>query len=514
MNDVHPSQLQQLLTIGKEILAELDLDRVLIAAMDHLIEISGAERGIIVLFDAQSEPLFQTARRLEKKDIEHPKFEISRTIIEKVKTESKPIYLPNAMEDAALQKSKSVDLLRILSVICLPLVQDEQTFGVIYLDNRTVQGAFKPDIFAFVQSFTDFISLAAHHALECRRLHDRQQTLEDELRARCDFNAIIGHSPKMMQVLEVISQIADTNAPVLIEGESGTGKELVARAIHYNSQRRSQPLLCLNCAAFPENLLESEFFGHEKGAFTGAYKRHKGMFERADGGTIFLDEIDEMSPALQVKLLRVIQWGEFNPLGGDETRHCDVRVVAASKQALRGLVEAGRFRDELYYRLNVIRFKMPPLRERGEDILLLAEYFLARACKQMQKAIPPWSREAKQALQNYAYPGNVRELENIISRVAILCKGGSIELEHLPEEVRASHATTAVSEKAQARTFKQAKEKAVTDFERRYLQQILDECDGVISKAAQIAGMHTKNFHEKLNKYGIHAKKPIVAQSK
>jgi Nif-specific regulatory protein len=507
MNDATSPQLQQLVKVGKEILAELEVDRVLTAAMDHLIEISGAERGIIVLFDEHGESLFQTARRLEKKDIEHPQFEISRTIIKKAKAEGQPVYLPNAMEEAALQKSKSVDSLHILSVICLPLVHDEQTFGVIYLDNRTVQGAFKPETFAFVQSFTDFISLAAHHALACRRLHERQQALEEELRSRYDFNAIIGHSPKMLRVLEVISQVADTTAPVLIEGESGAGKELVARAIHYNSQRRSQPMLAVNCAAFPENLLESEFFGHEKGAFTGAFKRHKGMFERADGGTIFLDEIDEMSPALQVKLLRVIQWGEFNPLGGDETKHCDVRIVAASKKALRFLVEAGRFREELYYRLNVIRLEMPPLRERGEDVLLLAEYFLARACKQMQKEIPPWRREAKQALQNYSFPGNVRELENIVSRLAILSHGGAIALEHLPEEVLASRVAAATAE-TQPLTFKQAKEKAVADFERRYLRQLLEECGGVINKAAQRAGMHSKNFYQKLVKYGIQAQKP------
>lgn len=505
MNDATSSQLQQLLKVGKEILAELDLDRVLTAAMDHLIEISGAERGIIVLFDEQGEPLFQTARRLEKKDLEHPEFQISRTIIDKVKSARQPIYLPNAMEDAALQKSKSVDLLHILSVICLPLMQGEEIFGVIYLDNRTVQGAFKPDTFTFVQSFTDFISLAAHHVLECRRLHDRQQALEDELRTRCDFNAIIGHSPKMLQVLEMISQITDTTAPVLIEGESGTGKELVAQAIHHNSHRRDQPLLCLNCAAFPENLLESEFFGHERGAFTGAYKRHKGMFERADGGTIFLDEIDEMSPALQVKLLRVIQYGEFSPLGSDEIKHCDVRIVASCKQPLLKLAEAGKFRPDLFYRLNVFCIKMPPLRERNADILLLVEYFLESACRQMQKAVPQFSRAAKQALQAYSYPGNVRELENILRRAAILCRGDTIELEHLPEELRTSHL---IDEKGRSLSFKQAKEKAVADFERRYLQQVLDECRGVISKAAELAGMHTKNFHQKLVKYGIRARKP------
>jgi len=262
-------------------------------------------------------------------------------------------------------------------------------------------------------------------------------------------------------------------------------------------------LLTVNCAAFPDDLLESEFFGHEKGAFTGAFKSRKGKFEQANGSTIFLDEIDEMSPALQVKLLRVIQWGEFTPLGSDETRKRDVRIVAACKTPLKSLVESGKFREDLYYRLHVFCIKVPPLRERKEDIILLAEHFLKDAAIQMQKDLPKLSVIAKQTLQHYSFPGNVRELENIIRRAVILCKGKTIEPEHFPEEITKSSFQFEQDNASQFPTFKQAKQKIVDEFERQYLLRVLHESNGVIAKAAQLAGMHTKNFHQKLNKHNI-----------
>jgi Nif-specific regulatory protein len=506
MNESNTIPFQQLLKIGKEVLAEPEVNQVLVTSMDHLIEISGAERGIIILFNQEGESHFQTARNLEKKDIDRPEFEISRTIIENVKSEGKLVYLRNALKEKALQKSKSVSRLKILSVICLPLKHEGKVFGVVYLDNRTVQGRFLPKTSTLVESFADFISLAAHHALERNHWKKRELEFEEELRTRYDFDAIVGSSTKMMEVLDLISQVAETDATVLIEGESGTGKELVAQAIHFNSLRQDKPLLSVNCAAFPENLLESEFFGHEKGAFTGAFKQQKGKFELADGSTLFLDEVDEMSPTLQVKLLRVIQFGEFTPVGSQDTKRCDVRIIAASKPDLRKLVESGKFRDDLYYRLNLFQIKMPPLKERREDILLLAEYFLQNGCRQLKKEEPKLTPAVKQILQNYSYPGNVRELENVIHRAAILCRGEVIEPDHLPEELRKGQIKSTSEDGKTLLPFSDAKKRVVEDFERRYLQQVLEECNGVISRAAQLAGMHSKNFHEKLAKYGIKTK--------
>ncbi|MCB0753872.1 MAG: sigma 54-interacting transcriptional regulator, partial [Ignavibacteriae bacterium] len=343
--------------------------------------------------------------------------------------------LENALREKNLDKSKSVFRLKILSVICIPLIQQDKVFGIIYLDNRTIQGRFSQEINQIVVSFADFISLAAYHTMERNNWKKKHNALEEELRLRYNFDAIIGKSPQMVKVMEMISQVADTDATVLIEGESGTGKELTLKAIHFNSNRKDNPLLSINCAAFPENLLESEFFGHERGSFTGAYKQQKGKFELANKGTLFLDEIDEMSPALQAKLLRVIQFGEYAPIGSQTTKQCDVRIVAASKTDLKKLVESGKFREDLYYRINLFRINIPPLRKRPEDILLLAEYFLIDAAKRLNKEAQKFNPEAKQMLQNYTYPGNVRELENIIHRAVILCKTKLIKPEHLPDEI-------------------------------------------------------------------------------
>lgn len=496
------AQIEQVLKIGKQILAEPDLDQVLISSMDHLVEVSGAERGLIILYNADGESHIQTARNLDKKDINHPEFEISQTIIERVKSTGEPVYLKNAFEEKDLDKSRSVRNLKIISIICLPLKYNKHVFGVIYLGNRSILGRFTTETNELVESFADFISLAAYHAMERNNWKKKQETLEEELRLRYNFDSIIGTSPKMIKVLELISQVADTEATVLIEGETGTGKELVVRAIHYNSGRKEQGFISLNCGAFPENLLESEFFGHEKGAFTGAFKTKKGKFELADNGTLFLDEVDEMSPALQAKLLRVIQFGEFSPVGSEKVKKCDVRIVAASKSGLKKLVELGKFREDLYYRLNLFLIKIPPLRERGEDVLTLAEYFLIQTCKQLNKVELKFNFPVKKALQNYDYPGNVRELENIVHRSAILCRSKTITPEHLPEEMRSEDSNHEVS-KLTSLTFKEAKEKVISDFERNFIIQMLEENKGNISKTANQMGMHKKNLHEKLNKYNI-----------
>ncbi len=505
-SEIDPVAYQQMFQIGKDLIAEPDIDKLLNLAVDQVIEISGAERGMIILFDQTKEILFEAARKINKQDIEKPKFEISRTIIGNVQVTGKPICLKNAYEDPNLKTSKSVVRLKILSVICCPLMYMKKIFGVLYLDNRSLAGVFKPDKILFVKEFADFISLAAHRTLECKQLDSRIQELEHELRTQYDFEAIIGHSPKMIAILQTISQIADTDVTVLIEGETGTGKELVARSIHFNSLRKNKPLINMNCGAIPENLLESELFGYEKGAFTGAYKSHKGKFEQADGGTIFLDEVDEMSPALQVKVLRILQWGEFTPLGSDQSRQCDVRIVAASKVKLSDLIQKGTFRDDLYYRLNLIRIEMPPLRERPEDIPELARYFIAQAGKRYSKNVKDLSSEAQEVLKNYPFPGNVRELENIMSRSVLLCNEMTIKEKHLPPEILSDPSSHIHNNIDASIPFQEAKQRIIEDFERRYLQCVLNESGGIIRKAARIAGIHEKNFHSKLVKYGLRKK--------
>jgi len=310
------------------------------------------------------------------------------------------------------------------------------------------------------------------------------------------FNRIIGRNLQLLEVLRDASRIADTKATVLIEGESGTGKELIARAIHYESSRADKPMICINCGAVPENLLESEFFGYERGAFTGALKSYKGKFQAADGGTIFLDEVDEMPPALQVKLLRVLQRGEFTPLGTHEIRRSDVRIIAATNSNLKQLVAEGRFRDDLYYRLNVVYLHLPPLRERKEDLPLLIDRFLCQFCEQFNKSPLKLNKSTETLLMDYSYPGNIRELENIIQRAVLLCETDEILPEHLPCEFCNVGVT---DQRFAPLTFSEAREQ----FERIYFEKVLSESKGVIREAARRAGLDYKNFYMKLKCYGI-----------
>ena len=491
---------QRLLGIGKRLIAEPEIGLVLATGIDAAIELSGAERGLIILFDEGGQTLFETARKLKKEEIAHPEFEVSHTIINKVRSEGAPACYRNAMEDPTLGKSDSTARLKILSVICLPLIYEGKVFGVVYLDNRNVRGVFQPETCTFMQEFVDFISLAAYRALERKQLHNRVQALEGELRGKYRFEAIVGHHPKMVAILKLVSQIADTSATVLIQGESGTGKELIASALHYNSSRRDKPFIPVNCAAVPESLLESELFGHVRGAFTGAFKDKEGWFERADGGTIFLDEVNEMAPALQVKLLRILQTGEYSRLGSTEIRYCDVRVVAAAGRDLLQLVKEGKFRAEVYYRLNVIDIWLPPLRERKSDIPLLVQHFMKIYGTQYGKGCLRLSREAEGTLLSYDFPGNIRELENIIQRAVVTAEGQVIESLEL---LSGRAAVTVTSPTARISSFKLDKQRAVEAFERQYIIECLKATEGNISLAAQMAAMNFKNFHAKMRKYGI-----------
>ena len=433
--DLKSSQLKLILETGKHLLVEPDIGKILQISIDSIIEISKAERGLIILFEKRGKIIFETARNLDQEDIKNPKFEVSRTIIKKVREEGKAVFKKNAHEDPEFSLSKSTFRLRILSVIALPLKKDDEIFGVIYLDNRSIRGIFENEIFELVAEFCDYISLAAYSALEKKKLENKVSTLESELRTKYQLDAIIGHDPKILKVLDLVTKVAITNANILIHGESGTGKELVARAIHYNSKRKDKKILPINCAALPENLLESELFGHEKGAFTGATNNREGIFEYADGGTMFLDEISEMSLPMQAKLLRILQSGEYTTVGGTEVKQSDVRLVSASSKNIKNLVSKDLFREDLYYRINVIHLDLPPLRERRSDILILINHFLKIYQKQSGKEKLQLSRESEACLLNYDYPGNVRELENIVQRAVILTKGDLIEKDLLFEDL-------------------------------------------------------------------------------
>jgi DNA-binding NtrC family response regulator len=309
--------------------------------------------------------------------------------------------------------------------------------------------------------------------------------------------------PFMHKISALVARVADTDATVLVVGESGTGKELIARELHQQSSRRDAPFLAVNCGAISESLQETELFGHVRGAFTGAVEAKVGKFEAAEGGTLFFDEVSEMKPSLQVKLLRLLQSGEYAPVGMAHNRYGNVRVIAATNRDLTPLLETGAFRRDLFYRLNLIRIDLPPLRERRGDIPLLTDYFLSTFRAAHQKPHLDVSLEAREVLAQYAFPGNVRELENIVRRAVILCSASAIAPEDLPPEVRGARAALPGD---LVDTFHRAKARAVEEFEQAYLVAVLTACAGIVTRAAQRAGLSERYFHEKLKKYGISSK--------
>lgn len=322
--------------------------------------------------------------------------------------------------------------------------------------------------------------------------------LRNYLKDKYKFENIIGISFPMQKVFELIEKVADTSATVLITGESGVGKELVARAIHYNSSRRDSPLVVVNCGAIPETLLESELFGYEKGAFTGATGTRYGRFELASGGSMFLDEIGDMSFNLQVKLLRVLQEKTFERVGGSKTINVDVRIIAATNRVLEDLVKEGKFREDLYYRLNVVPIHLPPLRERKQDIPLLLNYFLERSNKINGAEIEGFSEDAMSVLMEYDYPGNVRELQNLVERIVVLKKKGVIDIEDLPEKIYEEHQKTAAR-----LDIEQGYDTLVSNFEKNLILQALQETNGVKSKAAQVLNINRTTLIEKMKRLGI-----------
>jgi two-component system response regulator PilR (NtrC family) len=352
----------------------------------------------------------------------------------------------------------------------------------------------------------DELKAKVRNALERRVLRQENVLLKRALRSASEFSNIIGRSPVMHAVFDLIETVAPTNSTILITGESGTGKELVARAIHFNSLRHERPFVALNCGALPETLLESELFGHVRGAFTGAAVNKKGLIETAERGTVFLDEISEMSPMMQVKLLRVLQERKFRRVGGVEETDADIRIIAATNRDLGRMVEEGKFREDLYYRINVIPVQLPPLRERKEDIPVLAEHFLAKYRTQMGKPPIGVSPDALQALETFDWPGNVRQLENIIERAVALERGPSIQIESLPLDVarRLPEPTSAaLPEEATLPESGVDLPRHLESQERDFVAQALRQAAGRHDKAARLLGISPRQFRYLLDKYAL-----------
>jgi transcriptional regulator with GAF, ATPase, and Fis domain len=490
---------------------ETNVDRLLENIMDTILEVAIGERGFLILIGEDGHLEFPVARHIDRVEIEDPAFESSRSIIESVIEKREAICLTSAMEDATFSAAASVQRLGLRSVVCVPLVSDERLVGAIYMDNSLVSGVFTEKDVALLNALGRQIAAGIEKALLFRKLERREEELARQIRGKYHFDEIVGSAPSLVNVLKLTAEVADTDATVLIQGESGTGKELIARAIHLNSRRAQKPFVALNCAAIPEHLLESELFGHVRGAFTGALDSKPGKFELADGGTLFMDEIGDMSMSLQMKILRVVQEREVERLGSNRPVRVDVRILAATNRDLRAMVREGKFREDLFHRLNVINIVLPPLRERPEDILPLAESFLAPQARELGREITGFSPGAIRCLTGYSFPGNVRELENMIKRAAILTRGSVVTEEHLPDYVRgaesASAAITPVTSQDLLEAKRRAREEAYERVERPFLEQALRRAGGQVSRAAAETGMNRVQFHGLLKKYGLDARK-------
>ena len=456
----------------------------------------GMQRGMISLLDRETgEVWLDVAHGVDIQGME-VSYAPGEGITGKVAQTGRPMAVANLGQEAHfLDRTGARRFINRsdLSFLCVPIVYDERVVGVLSADKAVLQVEDLDRELAMLSSIAELIAKSVHS----RALEEDNRRLRDMLgRSTITHPEIIGHSKVMQEVFGLIVQVADSNATVLINGETGTGKELVARAIHNRSPRRKGPLIQVNCAAMPDTLIESELFGHEKGSFTGAFHHRRGRFEEAHGGTIFLDEVGELSAAAQAKLLRVIQEKKFQPLGGSRVVSVDVRIIAATNRNLEQDVASGQFRADLYYRLNVFPLYLPPLRERGSDIILLADHFIMKYNKELGKSIKTISNAVLEAFLSHSWPGNVRELENCIERAVLLATGSSIETVHLPPSLQTRSREGERKESGKLNAMIEAQERGM-------IVDALKESRGNQSQAARILGTTKRIIQYKIQKLGI-----------
>jgi transcriptional regulator with GAF, ATPase, and Fis domain len=520
------ARLRRLLRINKRLNSEQRLPRLLEMIVDTVIELTDAERGFLLLEDEGGELAVKVARNIDQRTLETAEFELSRSIARRAAAGGEPIVTIDAAGDDRFREALSVSDLHLRSVLAVPLVIKGRPAGTVYVDHRLRKGAFGDGDVRLVLDFAEQAAIAIENARLLSELRRRERQVEalnrrlevelaarreelsgmkqelrenrEALALRYDYRNIVGRTPRMLELFRLLDRLTDTTLPVVIQGESGTGKELVARAIHFNGPRKGRPFVSENCAAIPETLLESTLFGYVRGAFTGADHDTRGLFEVADGGTLFLDEIGEMSPAMQGKLLRVLQEGEFRRVGSERTRKVDVRIVAATNRDLGRMVDERKFRQDLYFRLNVARITMPALRERREDIPLIVDHFLAeRARAEGRPAAKPLDPAALARLCAYRWPGNVRELENEITRAHALSGDRIGAADLAPHVAAAGEGAPAAAEDPDSLLLRPRVER----LERALIREALGRSGNNQTKAADLLGLSRFGLQKKLKRY-------------
>jgi transcriptional regulator with GAF, ATPase, and Fis domain len=475
--------LNALLKISRVVHSIRELDELQTQILKLIFEVAPAERGAILLDVTGREQFGAVFARNRAPDDFRP-VRVSRTIARQVMEQGEAILGSDVPGTSGFKKVESLIALQVRSLLCVPMTVFQRLIGCIYLDSTDPLHRFDHDHLQLVTAIAGISAVALENARRLQWLEQENQRLVTEMNSE---RSMLGESARMKEVFQFLARVSPTDSTVLIGGESGTGKELAARAIHRNSPRAAKPFVAINCAAIPETLLESELFGYEKGAFTGAAAQKKGKLEVASGGTVFLDEMGDLAPSLQVKLLRVLQEREFERVGGTRPIAVDIRLIAASNKDLDEAVMTGSFRRDLFYRLNVVSVVMPPLRDRKEDIPTLARHFVEKhslKCKVRPKQISP---EAMACLLNYQWPGNVRELENAMERALVLGSADLILPEDLPEPLLEMESPAGIP------TAKY--HSALKDVKKQLILKALDEANGNYTEAARILGVHPNYLH-------------------
>jgi transcriptional regulator with GAF, ATPase, and Fis domain len=517
-------ELKVLLDISQSLHQSINLDHLLLQIVAKIRQTMHAESVSVILYDEMTNQFFF---RMAESDVAESaskvrevRFPVDQGIAGSVFRSGQAELIPDVTKDS--RHYNAVDQqtdFTTLSMIAAPLKTKDRTVGVLEVLNKK-DGSFQEDDLRFLKTIAGTVAMALENArihtelnkayeglqrLNQDKDHLIEQTEKENVRLRqvvedrFRFDQIIGNSPKMLQLFRLCEKVFNSDISVLIEGETGTGKEVIARCIHYNGLRRNKPFVTQNCGGIPDTLLASELFGHKRGAFTGAILDKKGLFETAHGGTIFLDEVAETSPAMQVSLLRVLQEGEIRPLGTDHTRKVDVRVISATNRILAEDVKSGRFREDLYYRLHVFALQVPPLRERAGDIPILAQHFIGRFNKKSNKQVLGISQEALARLLAYSFPGNVRELENEIERAVAMAEDrGYIEVSCLSERIRGKEEwiESAIPTEGSLKSMVESLEKAI-------LFRMMKKHGGNKSRVAKELGLSRLGLHKKLTRYGL-----------
>ncbi len=484
--------LRKLQGFSEKLMHKGSIDELLDAMLDDILELTGADKGVILLTvpDQSSSDdkkvQVRALRNVSKESITDERGGVSDSIVRSVLATAKPLIVSDALADTTFGKSESVVALQLSSVMCAPMLSQGEVIGALYVGNDKVKHLFERPQLDMLTIYGAQASLILQNAMLLSALRADKEKLAQELSDK-RFGEIIGSCPSMMEVFRKLQKVASTDISVLITGETGTGKELIARELHRRSQRVSGPFITINCGAIPENLIESELFGHVRGAFTGAIQSRAGKFQAADGGTLFLDEIGELPPNLQVKLLRALQERVVIRVGDSKPEKVDIRVVAATNKVLEDEIKRGAFREDLYYRLNVVNLWLPPLRERGDDVVIIAKALLSKFADEMKSQVRGLSPGALAAIRKFAWPGNIRQLENRLKKALVLCDRTLLTAEDLDLGPEAQQPILPL-------------EKAKEEFQRKYVLDVLERNNGNRTQTARELGVDPRTIFRYLEK--------------